>query len=275
MPQELFVIHGGLYPQRLLLYLSEKRLLNSPDLKITTCTMSGLKMVAPGKPPGTLPILVTGPDEHIKQSIAIMEYFEDVCDNPESRFQQAAPSMRGKTPEERARTREIVLLAEEATTYFSTAAHKGNAMFALMEEQDPKSSRLAMESCRKTLKVLEEYYQDDRRFEGPKNTTDSEGSGVTIGDCVLFSLLQFSKRFYERDLVEKLHNLRKFYEGFAERESAQVKEEVYPDDTRALASHWIPESESLPQKLKEGLKVTGLYLSVCGSLVVRLVGWKK
>lgn len=146
---------------------SEKQLIASPGIKITECIMSGLKMVSPRKPPGTLPVLVIDHTRHITQSIAILEYFEDLCDeaekdgNKKGLYENAGPTMRGKTAVERARTREIVVLAEEATTQFSFAAHKSSAMFTLLEEQDPKASRLAMEGCKKTLALLEKHYKDD------------------------------------------------------------------------------------------------------------------
>jgi hypothetical protein len=130
MAIELFTLTGGLYTQRVIIYLSEKHIINSPSLTITTCTQNGLKMEAPGKPPGTIPILSLGNGKHIKQSLAILEYFEDICDEAEKSgnktelFEHAGSSMRGKTPEERARIREIVVLADEATSHFAVAAHK-------------------------------------------------------------------------------------------------------------------------------------------------------
>ncbi|KAF4632548.1 hypothetical protein G7Y89_g5572 [Cudoniella acicularis] len=234
-------------------------------------------MVAPGKPPGSLPIVTLPNGTHIKQSLAILHYFEDICDAGQVGFAEnittIGKSMRGDTAEERARTHEILSLADEATTHFSVACHKGSALFTLLEEGDPKSSRFAMESCVKILKLLdEEYYEGDTRFE------DDGGKGeanVTIADVVLFSTLQFARIMYEKDLVEGLPNLKRFYEGFEKRESTKVEEDMYPMDVRTVASHWIPESKGLVGRVVEGVKVARLYLTVCGSLIGRILGLKK
>lgn len=69
----------------------------------------------------------------------------------------AGKIMRGRTAEKRARTREIMGLAEEATTFFAFACHKGSALFALMEKQDPRAANFAMAACKRTLGLTEEY----------------------------------------------------------------------------------------------------------------------
>jgi glutathione S-transferase len=179
-----------------------------------------------------LPILSLGNGHYIKQSIAVIEYFEDICDAAKSSTSpetiqtklgsEGGPSMRGYTLEERARTREILALADEASTHFGVACHKGTALFSSLEKQDPKTSKFALEFCRKTLGLLEAYYVDSHLFE-------QGGGGVTIADCVLFSLLQFSKELYARDLIEDLPGLKRFYGLFKERESAKIGEDFYPE----------------------------------------------
>ena len=241
MSLELFVLSWGIYPRRTLIYLAEKGLLKSQHLKITPVTLSGKDMTAPGKPPGTLPILALGNGHFIKQSIGVIEYFEDICDaaksskSPETiqtKFGlEGGPSMRGDTPEARARTREILALADEASTHFGVACHKGTALFSSLEEQDPKTSIFALDACRKALGLLEAYYVDDHRFE-------QGGGGVTIADCVLFSLLQFSRELYGRDLIEDLPGLKRFYGLFKERESAKIGDDFYPEMIKKLSQDW-------------------------------------
>lgn len=118
MSLELFVLSWGIYPRRVLIYLAERGLLNSLHLKITPVILSGATMTASGKPPGTLPILSLGNGHFIKQSIAVLEYFEDICDAAKisnstdtTRAKlglEGGPSMRGDTPDEKARTRQIL-----------------------------------------------------------------------------------------------------------------------------------------------------------------------
>lgn len=127
-------------------------------------------MVALGKPPGSVPILSLGDGRFIKQSGAILRYFEDTCDEAQLSSKdifgkQVAGSMRGKTAEEKVRVREMLEIADEASTYFGIACHKGTALFALMETQIPAASSIAMNFCIKQLALLEPYYGDDHRFE--------------------------------------------------------------------------------------------------------------
>ncbi|VTT68326.1 unnamed protein product [Fusarium fujikuroi] len=200
-PLELFSLSWGMYPRRVLIYLAEKSLLKSPLIKITEVTVSpnSNSLTAPGKPKGTAPILRLPDGVFIKQSIAILEYFEDICDNPQQPWQvelakDAGGSMLGRTAEEKARVREVLGLADEITSQFGFACHKGTALFDMLEETHPVTAKLALEYCTKNLKLLEKYYEGDTRFNG--------GDGrVTIADCVLYSTLHFAKDLYSLDLL--------------------------------------------------------------------------
>ncbi|KAH8652784.1 hypothetical protein BGZ60DRAFT_519932 [Tricladium varicosporioides] len=248
---ELFILTGGLYPRRVMIYLHEKGLLppldppsSSPpnlpttpkpvqnsyfNLKVTPCSQKGLTMIAPGKPPGSLPILKIAEGRFIKQSVAIIFYLEELL-SPSSPLSSPNPknlefkSMRGETAEEKARNLEVLGLADEATSLFGLACHKGSAMFVLLEETDAKASRLALEGCEKALGVLErDYYGDDLRFlesrtEGRDGDMEVE---VTIADIILFTLLQFAQIMYKKDLSASHPGLKRFYEAFGKRESAR------------------------------------------------------
>ena len=158
-------------------------------------------------------------------------------------FENAKESMRGRTAEAKARTREILALADEATTYFSFACHKGSAMFSLLEEQSPITSSFAMASCKKIMVLIEGYYSHDRRY---TNIGDREIQwSATTANCVLFSLLQFAEIMYGIELVSGLPHLEKFKVLFEERESARVEGMVWDESRRKIASHWIAEQQSL------------------------------
>jgi glutathione S-transferase len=131
---ELYVLPWGLYPRRVLLYLTAKSLLSSPLLKITPVAPLPTGMTAPGKPPGSVPILRLPDGTFIKQSLAIIEFFEDICENPNpskdwqveiAKTANQEASMRGRTAEEKSRTREVLGLVDEASSQFSFACHKG------------------------------------------------------------------------------------------------------------------------------------------------------
>jgi glutathione S-transferase len=131
---ELYVLPWGLYPRRVLLYLTSKNLLSSTLIKITPVAPLPTGMTAPGKPPGSVPILRLPDGTFIKQSLAIIEFFEDICENPDpakewqvelARTTNREIGMRGRTAEEKARTREVLGLVDEASSQFSFACHKG------------------------------------------------------------------------------------------------------------------------------------------------------
>jgi glutathione S-transferase len=201
-------------------------------------------MTAPGKPLGSVPILSLENAHFIKQSIAILEYFEDICDEAQSSgktifSKHVAGSMRGRTTEEKARVREMLAIADEANTYFGVACHKGTALFAIIESQNPAASAIAMGFCMKSLTLLELYYKNDHRFDGKDLVGETN---ATIVDCVLFSLLQFAREFYGRDLVADLPHLRRFYNAFEKRESAKIGEDFYSSEMKPLAREWLAES---------------------------------
>ncbi|KAF4341553.1 hypothetical protein FBEOM_4455 [Fusarium beomiforme] len=241
-PLELFSLSWGMYPRRVLIYLAERGLLKSPLIKFTEVTISpsSSSLTAPGKPPGTTPMLRLPDGTFIKQSIAILEYFEDICDHPHQSWQvelakSAGGSMLGQTAEEKARVREILCLADEVTSQFGFACHKGTALFKTLEETSPITAKLSLEGCRKNLKLLEKYYEGDSRF-------DSSNGQVNIADCVLYSTLHFAKDLYSLDLLAdpELVSLRAFYDWFGARESVQVPENHFPAQIKELASQWLP-----------------------------------
>lgn len=240
---ELFVLPWGLYPRRVLLYLSEKGLITSPIIKITPITITNTGFVAPGKPPGSVPILKLPNGTFIKQSTAILEFFEDVCQNPdpEQEWQldlansvtNKAP-MRGSTSEERARTRDVLSLADEVTSQLGFACHKGTALFVPLETTNATAAKLALEYCRKNLKLLEDQFADDFRLE--------QGGKFTIAHCVLYSTLQFAADLYHVDLLSapELPVLRRFYETYKEKDTGSYGEDDYPEEIRTLARQWLP-----------------------------------
>ncbi|KAI0384104.1 hypothetical protein F5Y04DRAFT_248988 [Hypomontagnella monticulosa] len=234
---ELFVLPWGIYPRRVLIYLHEKGLINSPHIKITPVDISPtLEMTAPGKPKGTVPILAQPDGTFIKQSIAILEYFEDVCDNPQEDWQKelvasAKPSMRGKNARERATMRDILGLTEEASTMFGFGCHKGSKLFITIEPSAPAGAKLAMGCAKRNLKIVETYFEG--RFEG----ADASAENITIADCVLASLLQFSGELYGLKFLEdpELPNLQRFWNIFKERESTKIPDDFYPQSFKELA----------------------------------------
>ncbi|KAH9884719.1 hypothetical protein F4778DRAFT_551815 [Xylariomycetidae sp. FL2044] len=240
---ELFVLSWGIYARRVLIYLREKGLIDSPHIKITEVTMSPTgKMEAPGKPAGTVPMLMLPNGHVLRQSLAIIEYFEDLCDHPAEPWQRdlaasAGPGMRGATLEERAHYKEMVGLADEMSAQFVMAAHKGSSFFAAREATSPVTARLLLENVRKNMGALETYYAGDDAagFGRPSDR------GPIIADCILVPLLEYSVELFGVDLLAgpELPNLRGFYEAFKERESARIGDGFYPAGFKELGSVWL------------------------------------
>ena len=243
-PLELFVLEWGIYPRRATIYLSEKGLLDSKYIKITPASVTAEgKLEAPGKPPGTMPILVLPDGQAITQSLAIIEYFEDIIENPQEAWQkelvasmppEKTRSMRGKQNDhlERARVREMLAIADEVTSLSTFGLHKGSKLFEAMEPTSAEASRLAFAHCERNLGLLEQYYG------GFEERMEKE-SGPNIVDCMFFSILQFMKVLYGKDLIAGRPNLVKFYETFKERDSARIPEGYYPEIVSVLAPQWL------------------------------------
>ena len=272
MAIELFVLpdQGGLYPRRVLIYLAEKNILISPHVIITSTSKAPKS--APGEPPNTLPILSLGQDTFIRQSVPIIEYFEDLCDSSaEEISKDVGPKMRGRTPDEQARTKVILDLADEATKHFEIACHKGSAMFSLLEKQNATASGSAFATCKVALEAIESHYKQDERLFGLRSCPDAILDGVTIADCVLFALLQFSIQLYSRDLTEGLPMLKLFYNNFKERDSAKFGERTFPKELKMLASHFIKESASSFGSALAALDITIVYVKVLVYFVFKQV----
>jgi len=240
---ELYVLTWGIYPRRVLLYLAEKGLLSSPVIKITPVTITNTGMVAPGKPQGSVPILRLPDGTFIKQSIAIIEFFEDVCDDPDpaqdwqielAKSTNSGITMRGNTPAQRAKTREVLGLVDEASSQFCFAAHKGTALFVSLEETNALAAKLALEYCRKTLRLVEENYATEL-------SRSIDGGHTSIADCVLNSLLQFSEGVYGVDLLPgpELPLLRRLRGMLQTRSFTELEKSQCPEEIKNLASQWL------------------------------------
>ncbi|RYO74223.1 hypothetical protein DL766_002960 [Monosporascus sp. MC13-8B] len=170
---ELFLLTWGNSPGRVLIYLQEKDLIEPPHIKITPVTVSAAgQMEAPGKPPGSVPILMLPNGSFIKQELAGL----------------SRKNMRGNTAEERAHTRVVLALTDEASNLFGFAARKCTTLFVALETSSAEGSRLAIEWCKRDLKPLEAYYEGDKRLEN-----GGEDAATTIADCALFPFLQYSE----------------------------------------------------------------------------------
>lgn len=201
-------------------------------------------MTAPGKPPGSVPILRLPDGTFIKQSLAIIEFFEDICETPDVtkewqvEFVKTANqeiSVRGRTSEEKAKTREVLGRVDEASSQFCFACHKGTALFVSLEKTNAMAAELGMEYCRKTLRLVEESYAAEL-------LRSIDSGRVSIADCVLYSLLLFSEGVYGVDLLTEpeLPILQRLREMLRSRRWHGLEEPECAEQIRSLPSQWLP-----------------------------------
>ncbi|KTR83437.1 hypothetical protein NS277_08650 [Novosphingobium barchaimii] len=202
----LYELEFGIYPRRVSIYLQEKGLADVERRPFDLASgwppaeMPGLS------PLGTVPILVVDERIVIRSSVAILEYLEE-------RFPE--PSMLGDTFEDRARTREFVALAEEATTMVSFWMRKVSPVFTGREEMNLDAGRLGAEWYYRRLRQIDELMAES---EGEFLT----GGKVTIADAITYSLMQFSHDLYDVSLPDDTPRLTEWYHRFAQRPSARA-----------------------------------------------------
>lgn len=202
----LYILPWGLYPRRITIYLHEKRLLPHLTLVPVSVTPTGLSSV-PGKPPGTVPILEAAPGVYIRQSNAILEYLEDTY---------AAPDLRGATPIARAKTRELLDLANEATAVFALYLHNASALFAGLEPQSRETARAMLDRLHTLLAQIEGMVDGVGPYLG--------GAEVSLVDCVMVATWQFGVHVYGVDIFERHSRLRAFAKVMETRESTKWEE---------------------------------------------------
>lgn len=160
-------------------------------------------MAAELNPAGTVPVLELDDGFCLNESLAIIEYLEEL--HPE-------PPMIGTTPRERARVRAFERTADLGVLV-GVARIFHNTRFVL-PGSDPLPE-IAEAARRRLPDVL-------RRLDA--ETSGNEflaGSRPTIVDCTLFAAFEFA-RLGEISLDADCKNLARWYENFRRRPSAQA-----------------------------------------------------
>ena len=153
-------------------------------------------------PLGGLPVLELDDGSHLSESLAIIEYLEEL--HPE-------PPMLGRQPLERARVRaaericELGVLSNVAAVFQNTSPFFAGRMKQSADAADNGRTRLAA-----NLKVLD-VMVGDRPFVC--------GERPTIADCTLFAALEFAE-FAGLPLDPAYGNLRRWHAAFKARPSA-------------------------------------------------------
>ena len=152
-------------------------------------------------PLGALPVLETDDGAHICESLAIIEYLEELYPDP---------PMIGSDPLERARVRELErtidlgVLARVARIIHNTRSPLGRP-------PNESTARQERESLPEFL-----HYLDGRIGAGPFVM----GDRPTIADCTLFAACRFAE-FGQVELDPACTNVHRWYRDFRQRPSAQ------------------------------------------------------
>lgn len=208
----------GPYPQRLNIYLAEKRPANvqriifqepdesvglpPEDIKALTLT-------------GSLPILQDDDGTVVGQSLAILEYLEEKA---------SGPDMLGATAAARARTRQFVHILDEALTFFGLWARHGSCL----GHGRVRSSQDVAEICAARyfdhLRLLDRMMSDEDFISGDQ---------VTVADCVAMATVQYARDFYGVPIPPDCLKLGRWFRSFSLRPSAVRP--AYPEAKRGRA----------------------------------------
>ena len=195
-------------PTKVMLYIAEKRAAGAAiELEqVTVNLMAGEQNEAAHRartPFASIPVLEISPGDCIIESLAIMEYLEELY---------PAPDMLGATARERAQRRELERIADgRVLAPLARCIHATNSPLGL-----PSSDDIAAAS-RKTFSRGLDYFDrllaDGRPF--------IAGDTVTFGDCTLAAGLQFG-RFAGIEVDEPLVHLHRWDRSYRQREAART-----------------------------------------------------
>jgi glutathione S-transferase len=195
---------GAPNPKKLRAYLAEKGL-QIPCVQVNIMTQENRTPEFLKKNPlGGLPVLELDDGSHLTESLAIIEYLEEL--NPE-------PPMIGKTPRERARVRELERIADLGVlggvgAYFQNT----HPFMAGRFKQSADAAENAKARIASSLKVI------DAAIGGNKFVA---GNRPTIADCTLLAALQFAE-FAQAPVEAGVKNVHRWYEEFKQRPSGSA-----------------------------------------------------
>jgi len=150
---------------------------------------------------GSLPVLALDDGSHLTESLAIIEYLEEICPDP---------SMLGTTPIARARIRELERMADLGVLVAGArVVHASRSPLGL--PPSPEIAAQARQVLIDTLALLDRRLSDGRPF--------LAGERVTIADCSLAAALQFA-RFGEVRDADDFEHVRRWDVAYRQRPAA-------------------------------------------------------
>ena len=192
-------------PRKVRVYLAEKGLtIPLEPVDIVSGANRTPEFLATKNPLGGLPVLELDNGTCLTESLAIIEYLEEL--HPE-------PPMIGRMPLERARVREAERLCEIGVLLnVATIFQNTSPFFASRLKQSAEAAENARPRLAAALRVL------DKRIDGQPFVC---GDRPTIADCTLFAALEFAS-FGGIPIEPAASNVHRWWEAFKQRPSAQV-----------------------------------------------------
>ncbi|KAF2183477.1 hypothetical protein K469DRAFT_689942 [Zopfia rhizophila CBS 207.26] len=249
----LWLWPSGLYPRRLTYYFLSKSLppsiLSSHNIHLIPVILDPVKrglFSKPGyeeRPTGSsLPILRIEKEGkkpfHISESSSILEYFEELFSAKEG-YQE----MIGRTPEQRARTRDIVNLVNDAVTWSNVVTRhtdpKSLSWSGMTQEQWSESAATdAKKQVHKLFSKLETWVGEDVIRKGCKSLS-GEGMDVSLADMSLMAAIMYAEDMHKWDLVEEHGVLRVWCESAKKESWVMPLEEIYKLEREGLEGLFV------------------------------------
>jgi len=195
---------GAPNPKKLRVYLAEKGIkVPYEPVNIVTGENRAPEFLQKN-PLGGLPVLELDDGSYLTESLAIMEYFEEL---------HPTPPMIGATPLERARVRELERIAELGVlTRVGTIFQNTHPFMAGRFKQSADAAETARTQLAASLKAL------NARIDGRPFVA---GARPTIADCTLLAALEFAE-FAQVPIDPGCSNVLRWYADYKKRPSAQA-----------------------------------------------------
>ena len=195
---------GAPNPKKVRVYLAEKGI-SVPSVPVNLVTGENRQPEFLKKNPmGGLPILELDDGSYLPESLAIIEYFEELHPNP---------PLIGTTPLERARVRALERICEMSVLgRIAVIFQNTHPLFAGRVKQSADVAESARSALATNLAVLDAKIGSNPFVAGNK---------PTIADCTLLAALQFAE-FGQIAIDPKLENIHRWYENFKQRPSASA-----------------------------------------------------
>lgn len=201
---KLYDFVGAPNPKKLRVYLAEKGI-SVPVEQVNIVTGENRTPEFLKKNPlGGLPVLEFDDGSCLSESLAIIEYFEELHPNP---------PMIGTDPLERARVREAERIAEQGVLLrVATIFQNTHPFMAGRIKQSADAAENARKQLATSLKVLDARIGRQPFVAGPR---------PSIADCTLVAALDFAE-FAQVPIDPECGNVVRWYAEFRQRPSAQV-----------------------------------------------------